>query len=162
MVTTLAPPRSFGGTEPPPLDVDLGERGGGSSWVELLRAHDDIEAHLIGGRLETAGVEVSMLKDRSGPAWLYGGSNPWAPVTLMVRKLQLDDARLVLAEVAYEAPSLSEVSETTGGWRRPVMFWAAALALGTLLTGVALARTEQALRNCDLPLVCADGTGGGR
>ena len=160
MATTLAPPRSFGGTEPPPTDA--WGRGGGSSWVELIRAHDDIEAHLIGGRLEMAGVEVSMLKDRSGPAWLYGGSNPWAPVTLMVRRLQLEDARIVLAEVAYEAPSLKQVTERPRGWRGPVMFWAAALALGALMTGVALSRTEQALRNCDLPLVCADGSGAGR
>jgi len=160
MVTTLAPPRSFGGTEPPAQDAS--GRGGGSGWVELLCAHDDIEAHLIGGRLEAAGVEVSMLKDRSGPAWLFGGSNPWAPVTLMVRRLQLDDARIVLAEVAYEAPSRPEVAERPRGWRGPIMFWAAALALGALLTGVALARTEQSLGNCDLPLVCADGAGASR
>ena len=158
--TVTAPPRSFDGTLPP-LEV-TGDTGGGSGWVELIRASDDIEAHLIGGRLEAAGVEISMVKDRSGPAWLYGGSNPWAPVMLLVRRLQLDDARIVLAEVAFDAPPATDVSSRPRGWRGPVMFWAAALALGALLTGVALARTEQALRNCDLPLVCADASGAGR
>jgi hypothetical protein len=159
-MATFTATRSFGDIDLPPLD--LGGRGGDSGWVELLRAPDDIEAHLIGGRLETAGIEVSMLKDRSGPAWLFGGSNPWAPVTLLVRKLQLDDARIVLAEVAFEAPAIPVAAARPRGWRGPVAFWAAAIALGTLFTGLALARTEDALRNCDLPLVCSEGAGGER
>lgn len=159
MATTLAPTRSYGGR--PPLDTIEG-RGGGSGWIELLRANDDIEAHLISGRLEAAGIEISMVKDRSGPAWLFGGSNPWAPVTLLVRRFQLDDARFVLAEVAFEAPVTATVSKRLAGWRGPVTFWAAAVTLGALLTGVALARTEQALQNCDFPLICVDAPGGDR
>ena len=88
---------------PPPVSQERG--GGDQSWVELLKASDDIEAHLLGGRLLEAGIEARNVKDRSGPAWMYGGSNPWAPVTILVRRAELEAARLVLAEISWSAPA---------------------------------------------------------
>lgn len=86
----------------PPPDYD-GEDGGGGSWVKLTSAANDIDAHLVGGRLEEAGVECRFVKEsRDLAAWLYGGSNPWAPVHVMVRRFDLEQARRVLAEVALE------------------------------------------------------------
>ncbi len=81
---------------PPPAGTRSGG-GGGSGWIQLVKAADDIEAHLLAGRLAEAGIEVQTLPDRAAPgAWLYGGSNPWAPVRVLVRRRQLEEARLVL------------------------------------------------------------------
>lgn len=149
-------PRMSSGSLPPDPADDGG--GGGSPWVTLLTAANDIEAHLLAGRLGEAGVEVEVVKDRSAPgAWLYGGSNPWAPVLVLVRRLQLDDARIVLAEISFCAPDATgpQGSMHRRDWRTPVMWWALALGLGLLMTGVALGRTEAALHRCDLPLVCS-------
>ncbi len=125
----------------------------------MLTAPNDIEAHLVAGRLNEAGVEVTVVKDRSAPgAWIYGGSNPWAPVTIMVRQLQLVEARMVIAEISFEAPSADPATaqNTVPGWKRPLVFWSFALGLGMLLTSVALARTANAIDRCDLPLLCGD------
>lgn len=156
-IALTRPPRTGSGSPPPAVDHPSG--GGGSGWVTLLTAANDIEAHLLAGRLGEAGVEVTVMKDRSAPgAWLYGGSNPWAPVLILVRRLQLDDARIVLAEISFSAPDATEPQESMPrrDWRTPVMWWSLALGLGLLMTGVALGRTEAALQRCDLPLLCAD------
>lgn len=160
MATTVVEPPSSGiGAPPPAHDLGGPGGGGGSGWVTLLTAANDIEAHLVAGRLNEAGVEVRVVKDRSAPgAWLYGGANPWAPVTIMVRRLQLVDARMVMAEVSYEGPAADGGLGEAGapGWRRPLVFWSFALGLGLLLTSVALARTADAIDRCDLPLLCSD------
>lgn len=141
---------------PPPTATAAG--GGGHGWVELTRARHDIDAHLLTGRLTESGIETARVKDRSAPgAWLYGGSNPWAPVAILVRAGQLEDARLVLAEISWEAPPLirpTKASEAPGP--RWVTWWVAAIALGLLFTAIALARTAEAFRSCGLPLVCED------
>ena len=156
--TVLKRPSGDIGSFPPPRDRGDSGGGGGSGWVRLLTAANDIEAHLVSGRLSEAGVEARVVKDRSAPgAWLYGGSNPWAPATIMVRQLQLTDARLVMAEVSFEGPAAIRTGETVvAGWRRPLVFWLFALGLGLLLTSVALARTADAIDRCDLPLLCGD------
>ncbi|HYN36342.1 MAG TPA: DUF2007 domain-containing protein [Actinomycetota bacterium] len=151
------------GVDPDPPVVERG--GGGTGWVELTQAGDDIEAHLLSGRLAEAGVETRWLKDRSAPgAWLHGGSNPWAPVTIFVKKLQLDDARLVLAEISWTQPAIDPVAAHASGQadapptkRYAVAWWVTAIALGLLFTCIALARTSAVLRTCDLPLVCGSG-----
>ena len=75
--------------------------GGGSRWVRLTTARDDIDASLLTGRLNDAGIATQTVKDRTGMLdYLYGGSNPWAPVTVFVRAFQLHEARLILAEVS--------------------------------------------------------------
>jgi hypothetical protein len=142
----------------PPPSIEAMRDGGGSGWVSLIVAHDDIDAALLSGRLAEAGVESRLVKDRSGPgAWLYGGSDPWAPVTVMVRKYQLEDARIVLAEVAMAGPEAARVRGPNVG--TSMKWWLVALGLGILLTGLALARTADAiesntLRSCELPLLC--------
>ncbi|MDQ4145748.1 MAG: DUF2007 domain-containing protein [Actinomycetota bacterium] len=145
-----------GGIDPGVPDLDFG--GGGAGWVELLRAHDDIEAHLLIGRLLEGGIETRTLKDRSAPgAWLYGGSNPWAPVVILVKKVQLEDARLVLAEISWAQPSIDPQVATSPrevARSHAIAWWAAALALGLAFTSIALARTADVLHGCELPLVC--------
>lgn len=156
-IAATRPPGMSSGSLPP--DLDAAEGGGGSGWITLLTAANDIEAHLLGGRLAEAGIEVQVVKDRSAPgAWLYGGSNPWAPVVVMVRNLQLDDARIVLAEISFEAPAVAASSAGPGrrDRRTSVLWWTLALGLGLLLTAIALGRTEAALHRCELPLLCSD------
>jgi hypothetical protein len=129
----------------PPLDLPpppIEERGGDSEWTQLTRARNDIDAHLLVGRLHEGGVDTRSVKDRQAMgSWIYAGSNPWAPVTIFVRRFQLDDARLILMEI-----SLQTDGQGVGGQRRgsasmsPVLWWATALALGVLFTAVAVAQ----------------------
>lgn len=146
------PPRS---TDDGGFDDDVfDDTGGGSGWVELVRARDDIDAHLLAGRLLEAGIESRAVKDRFAPgAWLYGGSNPWAPVTIMVRRVQLEDARLVLAEISFDAPSAGarNLGVLPHRWSR-VTLWITALVLGALLTALLL--TEETLLSSLCRIVC--------
>jgi hypothetical protein len=76
----------------------------------------------------------------------------------MVRQRQLDDARMVLAEVSFEAPGHERGDPTEDpGWRVPVVWWATAIALGVLVTGAALAQVANAtFSSCRVPIVCDD------
>ncbi|MFN2586718.1 MAG: hypothetical protein ABR613_01185 [Actinomycetota bacterium] len=156
--TTLLPARTrAAGGGPPPRDRGGGGDDGGSGWVTLLGARNDIDAHLLVGRLAVAGVEGRILRDKGAPStWLYGASRPWAPVTVMVRRRQLQDARLVLAEVALAGPDHDPAPPQEPDWRVPVVWWAAALVLGTLFTGVALARAATSSHPCAVPILCND------
>ena len=140
---------------PPTTVLDDDPGGGGSGWVTLVRASNDIDAHLLAGRLTEEGIEYRFIKDRSGPgAWLYGGSDPWAPVTVMVRKLQFEDARIVLAEASMRAPAVEPVRPKFGGGRKlstSLLWWAIALALGVLFTGIALNQAAGVLDHCRAP-----------
>ena len=131
--------------------------GGGARWVELLRARDDIDAHLLTGRLAEAAIETRTVKDRSAPgAWLYGGSNPWAPVVILVKMFELDDARMVLAEISWAQPAVDPNVPTSSSTQKShaVAWWAVAIALGVALTSIALARMTDATQSCEIPLVC--------
>ena len=125
------------GSAPPPPD----ERGrGGGGWVELVRARDDIDAHLLAGRLATAGIETRQVKDRTAPgAWLYGGSNPWAPVALLVRRGQYEDARIALAELSIQAPPFPDAAGGSRTTILPGMWWSTAVVLGVVVTIIVLA-----------------------
>ena len=136
---------------PPPVKAFSG--GGGSGWVELIRARGDIDAHLLVGRLLEAGVESRTVKDRSSPgAWLLAGSNPWAPVAILVRRFQLDDARLVLAEISFELPPASEPARRPRPrrWSGPLLWWAVAIALGAVFTGIGLLQTATSMHRCEV------------
>ncbi|MFN2526583.1 MAG: DUF2007 domain-containing protein [Actinomycetota bacterium] len=138
----------------PPLPIQDWD-GGGSEWVVLGRAANDIEAHLMTGVLNEAGVETYMVKDRSTPgAWLHGGSDPWAPVTVYVRQLQYEDARIALAEVALEDEPASPTGERGSGLRRVVAWWVIAILLGLFFTFVGLSRTAEAIRACEFRSTC--------
>ena len=125
--------------------------GGGNDWVTLTTAQDDIDAHLLVGRLDEAGVEARTLKDRTAPGgWMYlGGSNPRAPVAVLVRRLQLEDARIVLAEISWNAPAAKQDSVAPEPTRNQVAaWWVVALALGVVFTSIAISRTADAVRAC--------------
>jgi Putative prokaryotic signal transducing protein len=143
-------------TPPPPVST-FSEGGGGSGWIELIKAGDSIEAHLIAGRLTEAGVEVKILPDRAAPgAWLYGGSNPWAPVTVLVRRRQLEEARLVLAEVSWAAPPAERDRPPRPRRNVPLLWWVTAIALGILFFAVALLQATRATAACAVPVICDD------
>ena len=136
---------------PPPPVVSM-RGGGGSGWVTLIKARNDIDAHLLAGRLAEAGVETYTLKDRAAPgAWLFGGSDPWSPVMVMVRKIQLEDARVVLAEISWEGPAASPVE--AGGhresWLGPTLWWTLAVALGIFFTALGLNQADRYLDSCN-------------
>ena len=123
-----------------------------------MRARDDIDAHLLTGRLAESSIETRTVKDRSAPgAWLYGGSNPWAPVVILVKALQLDEARMVLAEISWAQPTMdpSASPETSSYKSHAVAWWALAIALGVAFTSIALVRMVDATQSCEIPLVCS-------
>lgn len=138
---------------PPKLDDEA--TGGGSEWVELIKAPNDIDAHLLAGRLEVAGIETRAIKDHKGPAWLYGGSDPWAPVAIWVRRFQLEDSRIVLAELSFAAPAATRAPEVAR-WKGAVVWWAAAIALGILFTGIGLMHSAESLRTCSPAESCVE------
>ena len=137
---------------PPPQLEEL-DGGGGSDWVSLTRARHDIEAHLIMGRLGEAGIDVRCVKDRTAPgAWLYGGSNPWAPVEVFVKRYHHEDASVLLAEISFNAPAASESRIPSA--RTAVVWWALALALGLVFTGASLAQMKDQLSLCRIGVFC--------
>ncbi|MGH2807762.1 MAG: DUF2007 domain-containing protein [Actinomycetota bacterium] len=144
---------------PPPIADDIFEGGGGSEWVHLITARHDIDAHLLEGRLREAGIEARKVKDRGAPgAWLYGGSNPWAPVNILVRKLQLEDARVVLAEISWDGPTHDELT-ARGSQRRSsfgLVWWATALILGCVLIVLTLNQLARSTIPCQLPVLCGE------
>ena len=141
---------------PPPTDAPARGGGGGRDWIELFTASDDIECHLLRGRLHEACIETHAVKDRGAPgAWMYGGSDPWAPVTIFVRRGQSTDAKLVLAEVAFEMPCTDRPIEVSSQrWRVRLVWWATALSLGVFLTGLTLLQASRPLSFCQLPVWC--------
>jgi hypothetical protein len=143
------------GAPAPPLRFE--NSGGGWGWVELIRARDDIDAHLLGGRLAHAGIETRWVKDRFAPgAWAYGGSNPWAPVVIMVRRIQLEDARIVLAEISLEAPTRQQQPRPATRPRLPTLWWLTALGLGALLSLIALAQVAESMPVCRVLPFCSE------
>jgi hypothetical protein len=134
-----------------PPRASVREGGGGSGWVELIRARGDIDAHLLVGRLDEAGVESRTVTDRSAPwTWMHAGSNPWAPVSILVRRVQLEDARLVLAEISFHLPAAApeRAEEAQGRWKGPLLWWSVALALGAVFTAIGLIQTYSTMERC--------------
>lgn len=110
----------------------------------------------MAGRLAGAGVETQTLPDRTAPgAWLYGGSNPWAPVTVLVRRRQLDEARLVLVEISWSGPAAEPGWPAAQPRPVPLLWWATAVALGVLFTAAALLQaTRASAAVCAEPVIC--------
>lgn len=88
------------------------------SWERLTTANDDIDAQLLVGLLDEAGIETRLVKDRSGYGdYLFGGSNPHAPVSIHVRASQLADARAAVADVASTSePGAAEEVTSRSNW----------------------------------------------
>ncbi|MGH2729191.1 MAG: DUF2007 domain-containing protein [Actinomycetota bacterium] len=142
---------------PSPPVVDDSGGDGGSEWVVLIKARHDIDAHLLTGRLSEAGIETKTVKDRGAPgAWLYGGSNPWAPVAIFVRRRQLQDARVTLAEISFEGPpaELPRVLADRDRRRHPLMWWVTALILGLVFTALVLRQVTRFIEPCEIPVLC--------
>jgi hypothetical protein len=88
--------------------------GGGDQLVPLLTADNDIDAHLIIGCLDAAGIDHFMDKDRSGfGTYLRGGSDPGASVAILVPRSQLESARQALTDAAQGD---EQGGETSGAW----------------------------------------------
>jgi len=89
----------------PPAPTDEG--GGGGGWAWLLTARGIIEAELVRGVLESAGVIPVALdaRDPSPGAWMFLSGNVNALVRVFVPASQLDSARLVLLEAGFEQPA---------------------------------------------------------
>jgi hypothetical protein len=108
---------------------------GEGDWVPLASAADDIEAHLVTGALAEEGIEVHTEPLRSGSGdYLFGGSNPHAPIRLFVREAQLEEARALMDGAARaERTSGSEADQVPlaspgGPWR-----WALAVAVAAVV-----------------------------
>lgn len=144
----------------PPPDVfdEIGGGRGDSRWVVLIKARHDIDAHLLGGRLAEAGIETRTMKDIAAPgAWLYGGSNPWAPVSVLVKKIDLDDARVVLAEISYEGPTADQLAARAVERHDafPIVWWVTAVLLGAAVSVLVLSQvTRWSDIRCQLPALC--------
>lgn len=144
---------------PPPPTIE-GAGGGDSRWVELITARNDIDAHLLSGRLSEAGIETRSLKDRRSPgAWLYGGSDPWAPVMILVLRYDLEAARVVLAEISYSAPAAESRHRAPGRRDRlAVIWWVTAILLGAAVSALVLNQLAQSATYCQLPALCDEVT----
>ena len=140
---------------PPPPALLETDDGGGSDWVQLWIAKNDIDAHLLVGRLNQEGIETRSVKDRTSAGWMFGGSDPWAPVVIWVRRFQFQDSRIVLAELSFAAPDAVRPATGSSGWST-LAWWAAALALGLFFTGIGLMRTMEHLDRCGLKLTCEE------
>lgn len=143
---------------PPPVFDEIGGGRGDSGWIVLIKARHDIDAHLLSGRLAEAGIETRTVKDIAAPgAWLYGGSNPWAPVSVLVKKIDLDDARVVLAEISFAGPTADQLAARAVERHEdfPVVWWITALLLGAALSALVLFQlTRWTDIRCQLPALC--------
>lgn len=87
-------------TDPPRGDV---QGGGGGGWAWLVTAVGIIEAQLIRGVVEEAGVTPVWLDtfDPSPGAWMFMSGDPNAPVPIFVPLAMLDAARIALMESGF-------------------------------------------------------------
>lgn len=84
----------------PPVDAGGGGRG---RWSWLLTASGIVEAELVRGVLDQAGVPVVLdRRDPSPFAWMYLAGNVNAPVQIFVPSGLLETARLHLLDAGVE------------------------------------------------------------
>ena len=100
------------------------------TWEQLTTANDDIDGQLIVGMLEETGIETKLVKDRSGYGdYLFGGSNPHAPVAVHVHADDLERARRLLA-TAGDVSDPETATEMAGGGGARRYPWATLIAVG--------------------------------
>ena len=133
--------------------------GSDDGWVTLASARGDIDANLMAGRLNVAGVETDIVREFGNSAWLYGGSNPWAPVTIRVKGPQLEDARTVLDEISSDPPAAEPETNLHPASRRrslPLAWLAVAVVLGVLLIALTFVgmTSGQTDKRCEIPIIC--------
>ena len=117
-----------------------------SEWTVLLVAADDIDAQLVAGRLSEEDIPTFLEKDRSGYGdYLLGGSNPHAPVSVLVPQERLAEARSLMAaespdgeeEAAAvppdEPPEVLARPTSTFGAMRTLRPWIAVVVVALIL-----------------------------
>lgn len=84
---------------PPPADLGRDD-GSGGGWAWLLTVRGIVEAELVRGLLETAGVAPVLLDatDQSPTSWMFLAGDVNALVRVYVPRSRLEDARLALLE----------------------------------------------------------------
>lgn len=93
-----------------PSPPETADGGGGGGWAWLVTANGIIEAELVRGVLESAGVTPVAL-DSSDPtpgSWMFLSGNVNALVRVFVPVSQLDSARLALLEAGFAFPQEPE------------------------------------------------------
>ncbi|MGI8426556.1 MAG: hypothetical protein ACR2FO_05225 [Actinomycetota bacterium] len=129
----------------PPQPNDTGE-GGGSDWVLLTTAANQVIALLIEGRLGEDGI--SCLLDGFNPspgAWLKPFGDPLAPVKVYVHRHDLGSASLLLHEVGHAAPDSSD-----SGPRSVKTLWWATIVVVAALTMLLVADMMGAFQGATL------------
>lgn len=82
-------------------------------WRVIEHAGNEIDARLIAGHLQDAGIRVVLERDNSGYGdYLYGGANPNAPVILLVPEEQWQAATAVLDNAAVDVAGSGDPRET--------------------------------------------------
>ena len=143
--------------KPAPPDEVAPDDGGGGRWAWLLTAGGHVEAELVKGRLESAGVPVVL--DRRDPtpgAWMYlYGGNPRAPVQVFVPAGLLDAARLELLEAGLNAPSARPDDPAPRAERRRHWTWYLVASVTALaITWILLSLVFMSSATCTLRLFC--------
>ena len=107
-------------------------------WVLVFSARDDVEAHLVAGRLRDAGIEPLLRRSTSGIAdYLLAGANPRAPVDILVADEDEARARGELAglDIHYDVPD-QEGEPALSLLRLPAMRWAMAAVAAVIIWSV--------------------------
>ena len=131
--------------------------GGGGRWAWLLTASDAVEAEIVRGLLENAGVPVALdWRDPSPFAWMHMSGNLHRPVPVYVPAALVDDARLHLMEMGLGAPDAPEpeLGRTPVMRERHRRIWQLVLALTVLGSGWILFVEIFGFAPCALRLFC--------
>jgi hypothetical protein len=134
-------------TDPPRMDV---HGGGGGGWAWLVTASGIIEAQLIRGVVEDAGVTPVWLDtfDPSPGAWMFMSGDPNAPVPIFVPLAMLDTARIALMESGFAPgdPDDAEPEPSERAARAPTWtgWWRIGIALAVIAIIVVLIASGRA------------------
>jgi hypothetical protein len=95
-----------------PAPPQQNEGGGGGRWAWLFTASDAVEAEIVRGLLEGAGVPVALdWRDPSPFAWMHLSGNLHRPVPVYVPAGLIENARLHLLDIGLESPEVFEEGE---------------------------------------------------
>lgn len=155
----VAPP---GGGAPRPVSpgpppAEAGDGGGGGGWAFLMTATGVIEAELVRGYLESAGVPVALdRRDPSPGAWMFLAGNPRAPVKVFVPAGRLDEARLELLEAGFVGgPSAEPAAEPAPlEPRRRHRLWLLIAILSAIVAAWIVVLQAFGSATCVLRMVC--------
>lgn len=107
-----------------PAPPQESEGGGDGRWAWLLTARDAVEAEIVRGLLEGAGVPVALdWRDPSPFAWMHLSGNLFRPVPVYVPAGLIDNARLHLLDMGLESMDEAEEDDDSApvgpnAWRR--------------------------------------------